>query len=477
VSTVRERLLRGLVSLVDDLTVEREEPGLLQSTLDHVVEALELAGGVTFVADGNGGPQPAAESHLLVDIGDALAIATAALAEDQPLVRELPGSGRLAATPLRAGSRCLGAMVLHDAGRGELSLDADGLEVLGKQIGTGLENVRLYAELRASSVRAEVLRRMTASITAGRDLASVVPAFAAELQLLVPFDRLACGFVNESGDYIEMVSHPQGTAWGLGSVLPIVGSGPGSVALNDRAVVQGDLVLDRRYLEDAKLLDEGLRSCVLLPLRSGERTIGVLALGSLAARRFDDTAVGHLQPLADAVALAFENVRLLQKTREMSITDEVTPLYNFRHFHQSLDRELKLVKRHGGVLSLVFLDLDRFKPINDTYGHLRGSRTLREVGFLIRAAVRDTDIPARYGGDEFVVILPQTDGRSALVLADKLRSLIEGHTFLQEEGIDARLGASLGVATFPIEAATKEDLIRLADKRMYEDKETRRTGR
>jgi diguanylate cyclase (GGDEF)-like protein len=175
------------------------------------------------------------------------------------------------------------------------------------------------------------------------------------------------------------------------------------------------------------------------------------------------------------VALGFENVRLFQKTRELSITDEVTPLYNFRFFHQILDRELKLVDRYRSVLSLIFVDLDRFKPINDQYGHLRGSRTLREVGFLLRAAVRETDYPARYGGDEFVVILPQTDGTAARALAEKLRRLIEEHTFLQEEGINARIGCSMGVATYPLEARSKESLIRLADERMYADKETRKT--
>jgi diguanylate cyclase (GGDEF)-like protein len=135
------------------------------------------------------------------------------------------------------------------------------------------------------------------------------------------------------------------------------------------------------------------------------------------------------------------------------------------------------VDRYRSVLSLMFLDLDRFKPINDQYGHLRGSRTLREVGFLIRAAVRETDFPARYGGDEFVVILPQTETASARVLADKLRDLIEGHIFLQEEGINARLGVSIGVASYPTEAPTKELLLRLADQRMYGDKEARKAGR
>ena len=367
--------------------------------------------------------------------------------------------------------------MLHEGSVAATGLDREVLEVLGKQLGTGLENVQLYAELRASSARGEALRRITAAATSGSDLAAIVPAFAGELVALQPFDRLACGFVNDTGDYLEMVSHPEGTSWGLGSVLPVVGSGPGFVALNNRPVLQKDLVHEHRYLEDMRLLEEGLRSYALFPLSSREHAIGVLALGSCQSAAFDDDTLARLQPLADAVALAFENVRLFQKTRELSITDEVTPLYNFRYFHQALERELKLVNRYGSTLSLLFIDLDRFKPINDQYGHLRGSRTLREVGFLIRAAVRETDIPARYGGDEFVVILPQTDGASARILAEKLRRLVEGHTFLQEEGINARLGVSLGLATYPDEANTKEALIRLADKRMYEDKESRRTGR
>jgi diguanylate cyclase (GGDEF)-like protein len=184
-----------------------------------------------------------------------------------------------------------------------------------------------------------------------------------------------------------------------------------------------------------------------------------------------------LQPLADELALAFENVRLFQRTRDLSIMDDVTPLYNFRFFHQMLERELRLVDRYHSVLSLIFVDLDRFKPINDQHGHLRGSRVLREVGFLIRAAVRESDYPARYGGDEFVVVLPQTVRAGAEVLAEKLRALIEGHTFLQEEGIHARLGCSLGIASYPVDANTKEALIRLADERMYADKDERKGGR
>ena len=172
-------------------------------------------------------------------------------------------------------------------------------------------------------------------MTSGTDLHNIVPAFAAELATLQPFERLACGFVNDTGDYIEMVSHPEETSWGLGGVLPVVGSGPGFVALNNRAVLQRDLVHEHRFLEDMRLLEEGLRTYVLLPLSSREQAIGVLALGSTESGTFDEGTLARLQPLADAVALAFENVRLFQKTRQLSISDEVTPLHNVRYFHQA----------------------------------------------------------------------------------------------------------------------------------------------
>lgn len=465
------------MALVEDLTVAREEEELLRLTLEHAVDGLELAGGVTLLFGPEDRLVTTAKLHFEPGVAAAEEMGASVLASGNPMVKELPEGGYLAGTPLRARQNDLGALVLHDTRVDGSPLDDELLEVLGKQIGYGLENVRLYSELRESSARVETLHRITAAVTSGTELRAIVPAFANELVTLQPFERLACGFVNDTGDYIEMVSHPEETSWGMGEVLPVVGSGPGFVALNNRAVIQRDLIHEHRYLEDMRLLDEGLRSYILLPLSSRGQAIGVLALGSAESGAFDDGTIARLQPLADAVALAFENVRLFQKTRQLSISDEITPLHNFRYFHQALERELKLVNRYGSTLSLVFVDLDRFKPINDQYGHLRGSRTLREVGFLIRAAVRETDIPARYGGDEFVIVLPQTDGESAAVLAEKLRSLIEEHTFLQEEGINARLGVSLGVATYPEEANTKEALIRLADSRMYEDKGSRRTGR
>ncbi len=474
---VQDRTIRALMALVDDLTVEREEAGLLRSTLEHVVQALDLTGGRTLLIDAEGELAMSAE-YLLpgADLATTLQLARRALELERPSVAEMAQGGWLAATPLVARQRQLGVLTLNDQAPDGLARDRELLQAIGKQIGTGLENVRHYAELRAWAQRALIVNRVNSTLAASMDMKVIVPAFALELQQVVPFDRLACGFVNDSGDYIEMTTHPEERTWGLGDVMPVVGSGPGHAVLNDTVVLQRDLLHGHRFIEDLRLLEEGIKSYVLVPLNARGRSMGVLALGSGQAA-YDDQAVQKLKPLADAVALAFDNVRLFQKTRELSITDEVTPLYNFRFFHQILDRELKLVDRYRSELSLIFVDLDRFKPINDQWGHLRGSRVLREVGFLLRAVVRETDYPARYGGDEFVVILPQTDRQSAQTLAEKLRALIEDHTFLQEEGINARIGVSLGIASYPAEAGTKEALIRLADQRMYGDKGERKAGR
>jgi diguanylate cyclase (GGDEF)-like protein len=475
--SVEGRTLQALLSIVDDLTVERDEAGLLGTALDHLVTSLDVTGGAIFLT-GAGDVSLAAARGLGDDEAAALREAAIPAAERRhPTVgAHGAGLGWIAMAPLLTKQKALGVLILFHRYSGEAP-PVPLLEAVGKQIGVSLDNVRLYAQVRASSARWEVLNRLTASLASGREVVAVLPDFAAELKRVQTFDRLACGFVNDAGDYIEVAGHPEGATWGFGAVMPVVGSGLGSVLLNERSILQTDLLHSHRYIEDMRLLEEGIRSYVVLPLVSRGRGLGVLALGAREGGAFDEDALGRLQPLVDAVALALENVRLFQKTRELSLTDEVTPLFNFRFFHQILDRELKLVDRYRSVLSLLFIDLDRFKPINDQYGHLRGSRVLREVGFLLRSAVRETDYPARYGGDEFVVILPQTDRQAAESLGEKLRHLIEDHVFLQEEGIDARLGVSLGAAAYPAEATSKEALIRLADERMYGDKDRRKTGR
>jgi diguanylate cyclase (GGDEF)-like protein len=469
-----QRTLRALVDLTDLLSRLNDEPELLRAGLQVVAQALDPGGATLWMGAAGAELQATLEGGGdCPDLETCADLAAEVFEDGEPRMRGLARGGWVAAASVGPRERRLGVLTAHDARSVSAPPALAVLSALAGQIGTHLERVRLAHELAATSARLHVLHRLTATLTSEMDLAHAVSAFAAEIAPVVDFGRLGCGFVNESGDYLEIVGHPTGTAWGFGPVHPVVGSGPGSVLQTGLPVLEQDLLHHHRFIEDLRLLDEGVRAYVLLPLNARGRIIGVLALGSGQPGAFDLSAVDRLRPVADAAALALDNVRLLHKTRELSITDEVTPLFNFRFFHQILERELKMVDRYRSCLSVIFLDLDRFKPINDQYGHLRGSRVLREVGFLLRAHVRETDYPVRYGGDEFVIILPQTDGAAATVLAHKLRRLIEGHSFLQEEGIGARVGVSLGVATYPTEADSKDALVRLADSRMYAEKEVR----
>ena len=474
--TTQDRSIRALTSLADALSIERDEESLLHQTLVSIVGDLGLLGGAAFVLDEDEQLYAAVEcGEALRDPSALLELARMVAQWDRPIVREFPQGGWSAATPLQAKDKKLGALAFH-AGAGVRPPDREVLRALGRQVAAGLESARLYGELRASAERAESLARINRALAAGHDQAEGVAAFARELRAWQAFDRLICGFVNDSGDYLEIVSEPAQAGWGLGAVLPVVGSGPGFAVLNDKPVLEPDLLGSHRFLEDMRLLDEGVRSYLLLPLRTRGRCVGVLGLAANMPVGFDDAALVRMQPVANAVAMALDNLRLIEKTKALSITDDLTPLYNARFFHQMLERELKFVDRYKSVLSIVFLDLDRFKVVNDMYGHLRGSRVLREVGFLLREAVRETDYPARYGGDEFVVVLPQTDENGAQLMAERLQEAVAEHEFLQEEGINVRLGASAGTATYPSEAQSKEALIRLADERMYKNKDGRRAS-
>ncbi|HEY6872195.1 MAG TPA: sensor domain-containing diguanylate cyclase [Geobacteraceae bacterium] len=220
-----------------------------------------------------------------------------------------------------------------------------------------------------------------------------------------------------------------------------------------------------------------VRSVLCVPVKSKNRTLGVVELVNTDKERcFDEADLKILSTIADYAAIAIENASYFRKVNELAITDDLTGLYNSRHLHAILDYEVERASRYEADLSLVFIDIDFFKNINDTYGHLVGSRLLTEMGHLIRLHIRKVDIAARYGGDEFVIVLPNIAKAGAYSMAAKLRRLINAHDFLAEDGYRIHITASFGIAAFPEDAQTKIDLISLADRAMYEVKAGSRDG-
>ncbi len=232
--------------------------------------------------------------------------------------------------------------------------------------------------------------------------------------------------------------------------------------------------------EDPRVTGPAVGTLLALPLSSRGRRIGVLlALDRASSSRAPKLAPGTLEALyalLEPATTALDNALLLKRAEALSVTDDLTQLYNSRFLNQALRREAKRAFRSGRPLSLVFLDLDGFKSINDAHGHLCGSRALVEAATILRGSARETDVVARFGGDEFALILPDTPGDGALAVAERIRRRVAAHPFLAGEGLGIHLTVSVGVATLPDVAATPDELMQAADMAMYRVKQGGKDG-
>jgi diguanylate cyclase (GGDEF)-like protein len=252
----------------------------------------------------------------------------------------------------------------------------------------------------------------------------------------------------------------------------------GWVAQTGEVVVVPDTTKDTRF---SAQVDERTkmetRSVVAVPVRFRDQCLGVIELiNCIGPEGFSHRDLALLEALADYAAIAIENARHVQRIHELTITDDCTSLYNARHLNFMLDTEIYRSHRYAFEFSLIFIDLDHFKNVNDTYGHLMGSKLLAEMGQAIKDKCRLIDLGFRYGGDEFVVLLPQTSKENALGVARRLHKLIRETVWLKEPKLNVHISASVGVASYPTDSRTKAELLHLADEAMYLVKNTTRDG-
>ncbi|CAH2031792.1 GGDEF domain-containing protein [Trichlorobacter ammonificans] len=250
----------------------------------------------------------------------------------------------------------------------------------------------------------------------------------------------------------------------------------GWVAQHGEPLLIPDVMRDERFARHvADAVEYPVSSILCVPLKIRDRVLGVIELiNSASERSFEEADLPLLGAVADFAAIAIDNARNYKRVSELVITDDLTGLYNARYFQELLEYEIDRARRYNSQVSLLFFDLDRFKSVNDTYGHLVGSRMIAEVGHLVRNHIRSSDRGARYGGDEYIIVLPNTGKQGAMTVAHNMLERFHAHRFLTDNGTRIPITASFGVGTFPDDATDRESLIRVTDSAMYEAKEAGR---
>jgi diguanylate cyclase (GGDEF)-like protein len=321
----------------------------------------------------------------------------------------------------------------------------------------------LQPALRRKLGRADVLAEMTRAVNSSLDPERVADTLVQRVAEWLPAPCWLVLAVDDAGRVRALAARA------LSSTLTDPAQAVGEWVLQKGEIfAAANLADDRRMSQDSARA----RAAVIgFPLECRGQTVGALvALDRAPATRQPKFTAGTLSRLLAALepgAIALDNALRVQRAEALSVTDDLTQLYNWRYMQQVLRRETKRALRGNRPLSLLFVDLDGFKSINDSHGHLFGSRALVESASVIRASARETDIVARFGGDEFALVLPDTASDGAVSVGERIRDRLAAHRFLEGDGLSIALTASVGVATLPDVAATAEELIQAADEAMY----------
>ncbi len=344
-----------------------------------------------------------------------------------------------------------------------------------RQVLRAIENERVFMQLERTKSEQTVLHQASQALGAALDEDSVIDAGLKAAAQIAPYDFAAVTLYDA-----EHKRHV---------VRRAVGSGAedfANLSFRDNASLTAMAVKNRHYLPYRGEFDgrqqvvytkkanlSGMQSLLILPLLVREDPVGTLAIAAHRRDAFTASVRPTLQVLANQLAVALANAASVRRLEELATTDGLTGCLNKRAFLDEMGQRIKAAERFGRKLSLIVTDIDHFKSVNDTYGHAVGDQVIRGLGEILRHVKRETDIVARFGGEEFCVLCEETDAAGAVQLAERVREEIKARVFESEIG-KLRVTASLGVAQFPDQAKDDKQLFEAADKALYVAKQTGR---
>jgi diguanylate cyclase (GGDEF)-like protein/putative nucleotidyltransferase with HDIG domain len=374
-------------------------------------------------------------------------------------VDPLQQTGCFCGVPLVLYDRAIGAMAVHTSqervfDEGHLEL----MRVLASQAGVAIENARLFSEEQKKARHLTLLNNVSRHGITTLNVDEMLARIAQEMEQGLTYDHIGIAMVDYTAREMVVEAEAGRRREALGRRI-VMGEGVvGQVARGGQMIVARELASSglRPVLSDSA-------SATALPIVYADQLLGVLYVETAEPAAFPDEEMLLLRTLADVVAGALHNALTFQKAQEQAITDGLTGVKTHRFFMEALSSEWKRSTRAGRSFSLVLMDLDRFKFVNDFYGHLVGDTVLQRIGQILEQNCRRSDVVARYGGDEFVILMPETNLDQSIQLANKLRAWIVSDSLLHEKNITA----SFGIASFPAHGSTPQELIQVADSSMY----------
>jgi diguanylate cyclase (GGDEF)-like protein len=332
------------------------------------------------------------------------------------------------------------------------------------------ENIRLKNDLSLARRELDFFEGVSKTLTSTSELSNIMSRIMDKVKEMTKAEAWSVLLVEpETGELVFEKTDVKKTKKVRKFRLKLGEGIAGWVAREGIPVVVPDVSKDERFFGKIdKAFHFKTKSLMCVPIKINNQVLGVLELVNRTTNEpFRKEDLDLMMKLVDFTAIAIERTSLYQRMTELAITDDLTKLFNTRYLNRTIEIEIQRSSRYNSSVSLIFMDIDYFKRINDGYGHLIGSKVLVEIGQLLIKSLRTVDIVARYGGDEFVVVLPQTPPNAAAQIAERMRKAVERYTFLKREGYSLKLTASFGVASYPESAKSKEDLVRLADDAMY----------